>query len=70
MTIDKSDHLQKELGIAAYDGLEEGVTVLGSFGDRFAECMGVNTADIAGEEEMMGGNGRCWHSMLVGDVRR
>jgi len=51
-------YVQEELGVAADDGLEEGISILWGFGDGLAEGVGVDAADVSGEEEMVGGDGR------------
>ena len=52
--------IQEELGVTAHNGLDQGVSVLGGFGERLAEGEGV-VGLIGSEVEVVRGDG-CWES--------
>lgn len=62
-------YAQEELGVAAAHGLEERVAVLGGLGDRLAEGEGIHVANVAGEVEVVCGDGG-WDTLDADHLER
>lgn len=67
--------LQEELGVAANNGLDQGISVCGLLRDRFAKCERVAASLVGRQIEVVSSNCRCklhisLNTLIDAEVRR